>query len=716
MKKHLLRFSSIVISAMMVFSLLPTGTAHAADSSNIYLSPASGSYLKGANFSVLVRGNSPQTYFYGNTAGTVTFPANLLKVTSIATSGSTYPNINASFNNANGTVTFSGSAYPPPTDIYFFTINFQALSAGSAPVNFSADTTINQSIYAPTTNRSGGTYTITNPTCPAGQIGTPPNCQTPPPPTCPAGQTGTPPNCVTPPPPTCPAGQIGTPPNCQTPPKQPPTIPSVPSTPNTPNDDAAVVPQNIVTPVVPTQTTTGDLTVTDVAAKADRTSNTVTWKTSLPNVNSNILVGTSKDVLTIKPETIKDSDGNYHAVINDLKPGTRYYYTITASIVDSPDKKATYGGAFTTRGYPVKLNITSNTKPASAAKITIEQQTYTTDKNGSLLLELADKTYSITIKLTNKASKSGSFTVAKKTPPTVGSEPATQIFAFDVPAAAAGITTSQNLILPIVATAVAGTVALIGGVLFLLYKRRKINEEAGLAPVAATDTYTWEQQRAAQYAGNVEEQQFSTVTAVEQQLIPGADPAQAYAGTVENGVASVSEQEPSYEQQAAMANPYDSAGDPLPTPPIDSTGNIPQEEQPLTDPIQQSEQMSTMSASNPQEMNIDNTNISEADTPEPVPESTGPDAIYDPSTGELDIIHSDSQLAALGITPAEPELAPEPATTEQAVPIEPVEGEYPIAQPPVEEMNTQDQTPPDQIESDTPEIPLGTIQHGGQLG
>ena len=57
-------------------------------------------------------------------------------------------------------------------------------------------------------------------TCPAGQVGTPPNCTTPPPgQTCPAGQTGTPPNCTTPPPgQTCPAGQVGTPPNCTTPP------------------------------------------------------------------------------------------------------------------------------------------------------------------------------------------------------------------------------------------------------------------------------------------------------------------------------------------------------------------------------------------------------------------------------------------------------------------------------------------------------------------
>ena len=54
--------------------------------------------------------------------------------------------------------------------------------------------------------------------CPEGQVGTPPNCTTPPPPMCPEGQVGTPPNCTTPPPPMCPEGQVGTPPNCTTPP------------------------------------------------------------------------------------------------------------------------------------------------------------------------------------------------------------------------------------------------------------------------------------------------------------------------------------------------------------------------------------------------------------------------------------------------------------------------------------------------------------------
>ena len=61
------------------------------------------------------------------------------------------------------------------------------------------------------------------PMCPEGQVGTPPDCETPPPPMCPEGQVGTPPDCETPPPPMCPEGQIGTPPDCETPP--PPMCP-----------------------------------------------------------------------------------------------------------------------------------------------------------------------------------------------------------------------------------------------------------------------------------------------------------------------------------------------------------------------------------------------------------------------------------------------------------------------------------------------------------
>ena len=55
------------------------------------------------------------------------------------------------------------------------------------------------------------------PSCPAGQVGSPPNCMPPPSPSCPAGQVGSPPNCMPPPSPSCPDGQVGTPPNCAEP-------------------------------------------------------------------------------------------------------------------------------------------------------------------------------------------------------------------------------------------------------------------------------------------------------------------------------------------------------------------------------------------------------------------------------------------------------------------------------------------------------------------
>ena len=46
---------------------------------------------------------------------------------------------------------------------------------------------------------SAGDFRETRRRCPRGQVGTPPNCATPPPPMCPEGQVGTPPDCMTPP-------------------------------------------------------------------------------------------------------------------------------------------------------------------------------------------------------------------------------------------------------------------------------------------------------------------------------------------------------------------------------------------------------------------------------------------------------------------------------------------------------------------------------------
>ncbi|MEO7904402.1 MAG: hypothetical protein ABIR91_01260, partial [Candidatus Saccharimonadales bacterium] len=63
-------------------------------------------------------------------------------------------------------------------------------------------------------------------TCPEGQTGTPPECETivvPEP--CPEGQTGTPPDCQDAEPAICPDGTTGTPPTCVTTPSNPQPVP-----------------------------------------------------------------------------------------------------------------------------------------------------------------------------------------------------------------------------------------------------------------------------------------------------------------------------------------------------------------------------------------------------------------------------------------------------------------------------------------------------------
>ena len=670
MKHHLSRITSLFLAFALVFSLVPSNIVNAAPSS-IYFTPANGTYTTGASFSTQVRATSDPIYFqYGSTSGTINFPANRLRVTSISNSGSSYPNISTAINNVNGTISFNGTAYPSPTTIYLFTINFQTLSAGSAPVTFSADTTVNHNSFnnITSTNRSSALFTINNPapaTCPAGQVGTPPNCTTPPA-TCPAGQTGTPPNCKTPPAATCPAGQTGTPPNCKTP---TPTQPS--------QGDTATVPQNITPQVPATQVNDGDLSITDVSAKADRAQNAVSWRTSLPNVNSNILLGTSKEDLSIKPEVTKISDGNYASVINGLKLGTRYYYTITGTAIDNPEKKATYSGAFTTRGYPVKLVVTSNGQAVSNAVLTLEQQNYKTDKNGAVLLELGDGTHGVTISLADKSSKSVSFTVAKKTIPANGGDPDQQIFSFDIPTTqqAQTVAARQDWMWLIISGAI-GAALLIGGGLFLVYKRRK-NEQGTATSTPDSDLWippviTAANSITPSLPVSPEQKQQSMVTAIEQQYIPETDQPQQYAmtpgiteqplPTYDTPLPMPPNPAPSIEQQPEMMPQQEIEIAPVAAPLIEAvpeaTNTLPSEEQPT-----QTEQ----------DTNSDDDLIG---------------ATYNEETGELDIIHPDearhhSPMAVndenIAIQNPSIEYPEQPETTLQD--ITPVETEAPPTDP-----------------------------------
>lgn len=631
MKQKLLRIIPVFVSIVTVFSLIPSQTTYAAPSS-IYFSPANGTYNVNSNFSVQIRGTSDPVYYqYGSTSGTVNFPNNRLRAVSVSTSGSSYSDMNATINNTTGTVTWTGSAFPSPTSIYFFTINFQALSAGSAPLTFSAETNVNHNWYYQinSTNRTNATYTIV----------------TPPPPTCPAGQVGTPPNCTTPPPATCPAGKIGTPPNCTTPP--PPTpggggTPNPTPTPKTPTITDTAVPTPTAQPdVTPVQVDAGDLSIKDVVAKVTRQSNALTWKTSLPDATTELSLGTSKENLTVKPTVIKESDGSYISTMENLKPGVRYYFTIVATAKDNPDKKATFSGAFTTRGYPVKLVITKDGKKISGASITVEKQTFKTDKNGELSLELTDSTFNASVSLPdNQGKKTVTFTVAKKTIPSNGGNPDTQTFTFDLTeqeATAAGA--SNPLLWPIIGAAGAIAALILGAILFLLYRRRKADETAAATPATA-EAYAWEQGSAApeltppMYVQSVN-QQSSDLASIEQQFIPETEPqpqdiyeAQALATepqTIEPAT------EPSFEENIATVSPEvtESLFEPS-----DTIAAAPEEfvAQPTEAEVQDI-------APAPNQIPEEIAAITQHETTELSDLPPEEEAVYHPDTGELDIIH-----------------------------------------------------------------------------
>ena len=130
-----------------------------------------------------------------------------------------------SFNTSTGVVKIKGLKVTPTNGINLY-LGARA-GVGTLPTSKGAFTAIIVTGTPPARCPAGQVGTPPNCTtppparCPAGQVGTPPNCTTPPPARCPAGQVGTPPNCTTPPPARCPAGQIGTPPNCTTPPVTP---------------------------------------------------------------------------------------------------------------------------------------------------------------------------------------------------------------------------------------------------------------------------------------------------------------------------------------------------------------------------------------------------------------------------------------------------------------------------------------------------------------
>lgn len=467
-----IRLIPVFLSMLAIIALFPSQTVLAAGS-NVSVSPSTQSLQPGQTFTVQMRGFVSSDFFGASRiAGALTFPANLLQVTAVNTDSATF-NWQKTHSTGAGVVNFDQRSLFPidNTNVSIATVTFRALANGTANVGYSGGTTFSYNNMTIATARNGGTYSISTPTCPAGQTGTPPNCVTPPPP---------------PTPPT---------PN---PPQPTPPTPTPPTTPTTPTPSPIPDPLTPSTPIPSpdiSEEVTGEadsdengFSVTDVTATRGYDTALLNWKTSETS-KATVSYGTSLKELNKTVDATLLPDTTYEAQLTDLTPGKQYYYTINATADSDAAKTDSYSGVFTARGFPIIITVTENKTLATNAKIKIGEQNYSTDKNGRISLELASGSYNVEIKAQN-GTKSFTLTVAKKTIPKNGTAPEIQRFAFDVPTATAS-TAGNDLWL--LGGGLAAGFLLIGGLLFWLWRRRQNQDQQSATVISADNDYTWAQ-------------------------------------------------------------------------------------------------------------------------------------------------------------------------------------------------------------------------------
>lgn len=453
--KHIIKLALPFIVAFGVFAYAATLSPVRAASPGVSFNPNSGSYTTGQDFSVSVYGTGGGGWGILNTNVAVTYPANLT-VKGVNKDGSALGSATLQHNAANRTVSFTLSewgGYPALDNAKLFTITFQGTGAGTAALDFSS--TI---VRAATVAKSPSTYAIVNPTCPAGQVGTPPNCSTPAPATCPAGQVGTPPNCTTP----APAA-------------------TKPATTSTPKPSSAVPNTSTPTPASPAPTPTAEptaVTIADNEVTASYSSASVTWSTDSASSGS-LRYGTSATSLDASAEVTSDpSQQKFSASLSNLRLGVKYFYEIS---VNTPSgAAATQTGEFTTKAYPVTVRVTQDGAPVKKLSLKLKgfDDTYTTNDKGEAALSLLAGEYTLELKGTG-ITNSQPFTV-KPLSVKGDTPPATQVVDIKLTAALAAQTdSSPNLLLIIIG---GGLLLLISalGVAALLWKRHKDQERAEL--------------------------------------------------------------------------------------------------------------------------------------------------------------------------------------------------------------------------------------------
>lgn len=588
--KHSIRHRLILGLLLFITTISIFPSKAFALTGSVYFYPGGNDVINGTEINVEVRGNVPDPGWLGGGATIiVNYDPAKLQLLDRSDSGGAFQAANSrNFDGTKaGTVRYTAYVMlnaPGVNGNKIISMKFRTISLGGATLSFGSGTNVHN---GPTTG-SSTTFNIIAPTCPVGQVGTPPNCTTPPPPA---------------------------PSPAPTPSKSPPTKAPTKSTP-------APAPSPLPTPTPtaeetpsPVEDSQGGLKIENVHVTTTRQKNSIAWTMNRNESPPTLVYGTTKVKQASEGKVTKLSDGSYEAVLPELKLGTLYYYTIKASSTNLLEG-ATYGGTFTTRGYPVQLTIQQNGVLAPSAKVKIGERTFTANKNAIITTELGDGEYSASITPVSTTSVLPvSFSVQKKTVPASGN-PEVQAFILngDVDGASSG--SKDNLALIVTAL---GVLATIGGIFgFLLYRRR--NQQNDNPSSVDGDLLM------ANYGTAIEEPRVNTpepnlaatTTPLETTTVPYQEPYQ---------------QETAYQQESFNATS-------LPLPPVDLNAAAPTISgvtAALDNSYSEDEQLA------PEITQVES--IEKAENPDE------PSAIYDASTGELDIIHHNHSEHEIVTTP-----------------------------------------------------------------
>lgn len=445
MKKNRQKLTALILALMAAISILPASVLAVAGT--VYFGPDGNTVTAGSEFYVEVRGNVPDPGGIWGGGATIRFTYDRTKLQLISTddeNGVFEKNSRPSWKNEPGIVHYRTHILwnaPGVNNQKIIGAKFKATGTGNTTLSFASSTNVND---GPTTGTSK-TFTILPVSCPAGQIGTPPNCSTPPPVPTPKPAPSTVPTS-----PKTPSPSIA--------PITPSPLPIVPE----PAPDTEITPE-------PEVDSNGGLAIENVKLSISRQKNTVTWTLNSPDLQPTLSYGTSKANQNSKAEVNKLDDGSFEGEFMGTKPGTLYHFTISA-VANDELKNTNYKGTFLTKGYPIQITVKQNGILAPGAKVNIGERNFIADKNATIITELGEGTFdaSVTPKESSLAYKTN-FVVKNVSVPQNSSPEVQKITLDGTIISDTEVSNDNPLPLILGAIAVISSIGLIG---FIVYRKK----------------------------------------------------------------------------------------------------------------------------------------------------------------------------------------------------------------------------------------------------